>query len=88
MAGETSLPNTNPPPPSEMSNVQFEDYFPLPPELSRTPTGSTVVEPDSVMDDSGRTFAGYKQGKYLLPNDAVSCFRSWKDDSEPPMAAC
>lgn len=41
-------------------------------EVPREPTGSTIVEPDSVFDDSGRSFHGYKEGKYFLPNDAVS----------------
>lgn len=31
----------------------------------------TVVEPDSVTGDDGRTYHGYKQGAYVLPNDAV-----------------
>jgi hypothetical protein len=41
-------------------------------DVPREPTGSTIVEPDSVFDDSGRSFHGYKEGKYFLPNDAVS----------------
>ncbi|KAK6858425.1 S-adenosyl-L-methionine-dependent methyltransferase [Apiospora arundinis] len=43
----------------------------MPAEVPREPTGSTIVEPDSVFDDSGRSFHGYKEGKYFLPNDAA-----------------
>ncbi|KAH6656078.1 S-adenosyl-L-methionine-dependent methyltransferase [Truncatella angustata] len=39
--------------------------------LDRKPGGSSVVEPDSVLDESGRLYHGYKEGKYLLPNDAA-----------------
>lgn len=37
-----------------------------------TPDGTSVVDPDSILDESGRLYHGYKDGKYLLPNDAVS----------------
>jgi hypothetical protein len=41
-------------------------------ETFRTPSGSSVIEPDSVMDaDNQRLYHGYKEGKYFLPNDAV-----------------
>ncbi|KAK7959624.1 uncharacterized protein PG986_004478 [Apiospora aurea] len=43
----------------------------MPAEVPREPTGSTIIEPDSVFDDSGRSFHGYKEGKYFLPNDAA-----------------
>lgn len=36
----------------------------------REPTGSSVVEPDSVTAENGRSYHGYHEGKYLLPNDA------------------
>lgn len=39
--------------------------------LNRQPAGTSVVEPDSVLGESGRLYHGYKEGKYLLPNDAV-----------------
>jgi hypothetical protein len=39
---------------------------------TRSPTGSSVLDADSVYDDSGRFFHGYKEGKYFLPNDGVS----------------
>lgn len=39
--------------------------------LKRTPEGSSVVDTDSVLE-SGRLYHGYKDGKYFLPNDAVS----------------
>lgn len=38
--------------------------------LSRT-DGKSVIEPDSVLGESGRLYHGYKEGKYMLPNDAV-----------------
>lgn len=40
--------------------------------LGRTPDGTSVIDPDSVLDESGRLYHGYRDGKYLLPNDAVS----------------
>ncbi|KAH8666774.1 S-adenosyl-L-methionine-dependent methyltransferase [Xylariales sp. PMI_506] len=39
--------------------------------LDRTPTGNSVVDPDSVIGESLRLYHGYKDGKYLLPNDAA-----------------
>ncbi|KAH8674149.1 S-adenosyl-L-methionine-dependent methyltransferase [Xylariales sp. PMI_506] len=39
--------------------------------LGCTPTGGSVVEPDSVLGESGRLYHGYKDGKYFLPNDAA-----------------
>lgn len=43
--------------------------------LGRTPGGTSIVEPDSVLEESGRLYHGYREGKYLIPNDAVSiCF--------------
>lgn len=39
--------------------------------LGRTPDGMSVIDPDSILDESGRLYHGYKDGKYLLPNDAV-----------------
>jgi hypothetical protein len=42
--------------------------------LGRTPGGTSVVEPDSVLGESGRLYHGYKEGKYFIPNDAVSFF--------------
>lgn len=40
-------------------------------QLGRTPDGMSVIDPDSILDESGRLYHGYKDGKYLLPNDAV-----------------
>lgn len=37
----------------------------------RMRTGSSILDANSVTDESGRTFHGYKEGKYFLPNDAV-----------------
>ncbi|KAI1874233.1 uncharacterized protein JN550_002812 [Neoarthrinium moseri] len=39
--------------------------------LERTPGGTSVVEPDSILEESGRLYHGYNQGKYFLPNDAA-----------------
>ncbi|KAF3019015.1 hypothetical protein E8E14_013185 [Neopestalotiopsis sp. 37M] len=39
--------------------------------LGRTPGGTSVVEPDSVLGESGRLYHGYKEGKYFIPNDAA-----------------
>jgi hypothetical protein len=40
--------------------------------LGRKSAGTSVVEPDSVLGESGRLYHGYKEGRYFLPNDAVS----------------
>jgi len=39
--------------------------------LLRMPTGSTIPDPTSVLGESGRTYHGYKEGSYLMPNDAA-----------------
>ncbi|ETS81489.1 hypothetical protein PFICI_06491 [Pestalotiopsis fici W106-1] len=39
--------------------------------LGRTPGGLSVIDPNSVLGDSGRLYHGYKDGKYYFPNDAV-----------------
>ncbi|KAH8681676.1 S-adenosyl-L-methionine-dependent methyltransferase [Xylariales sp. PMI_506] len=39
--------------------------------LNRTPTDDSVVDPDSVIGESLRLYHGYKDGKYLVPNDAA-----------------
>ncbi|KAH8666480.1 S-adenosyl-L-methionine-dependent methyltransferase [Xylariales sp. PMI_506] len=39
--------------------------------LDRTPTGCSVVDPQSVLGESLRLYHGYKDGKYLGPNDAA-----------------
>lgn len=40
--------------------------------FNRVPSGSSIIDVNSVIDESGRSFHGYKEGKYFLPNDAVS----------------
>ncbi|KAH8646145.1 S-adenosyl-L-methionine-dependent methyltransferase [Xylariales sp. PMI_506] len=35
------------------------------------PTGESVIDTQSVVGDLGRTYHGYKEGKYFLPNDAA-----------------
>ncbi|ORY68863.1 S-adenosyl-L-methionine-dependent methyltransferase [Pseudomassariella vexata] len=51
--------------------VQFENFY-IPTELiHRVPSDASVVEPDSVLGDSGRLYHGYKDGKYFLPNDGL-----------------
>jgi hypothetical protein len=44
----------------------------IPEDFYRQPTGSTVAEPESVLGSSGRTYHGFKEGKYFMPNDGVS----------------
>ncbi|KAH8681848.1 S-adenosyl-L-methionine-dependent methyltransferase [Xylariales sp. PMI_506] len=39
--------------------------------VGRVPSGGSVVEPNSVLGESGRLYHGYKEGKYFLPNDAA-----------------
>ncbi|KAH8653743.1 S-adenosyl-L-methionine-dependent methyltransferase [Xylariales sp. PMI_506] len=39
--------------------------------LNRTPTGGSVVDPESVIGESLRLYHGYKDGKYFMPNDAA-----------------
>jgi hypothetical protein len=44
----------------------------VPDEVARhVPTGTSVIAEDAVMEESGRTYHGYEQGKYFLPNDPV-----------------
>lgn len=56
----------------------------LPEELDIKTTGTSVFEPESVWDNNGRSYHGFKEGKYFLPNDAVSLvpshFYLWKCD--------
>ncbi|KAH8677837.1 hypothetical protein BX600DRAFT_493226 [Xylariales sp. PMI_506] len=33
------------------------------------PTGCSVIEPGSIYDPNGRTYQGYREGKYFFPND-------------------
>ncbi|KAH8674138.1 S-adenosyl-L-methionine-dependent methyltransferase [Xylariales sp. PMI_506] len=40
-------------------------------ELGRVSEGNSVIEPDSVLGESGRLYHGYKDGSYFLPNDAA-----------------
>ncbi|KAH8647694.1 S-adenosyl-L-methionine-dependent methyltransferase [Xylariales sp. PMI_506] len=39
--------------------------------ISHNPSIASVVEPDSIVGESGRLYHGYKEGKYFLPNDAA-----------------
>lgn len=41
-----------------------DDFWPQ----GRQPTGSSILEDDSVKEN-GRLFQSYKHGKYMLPND-------------------
>jgi hypothetical protein len=47
------------------------DPLDVPVEFTRQASGLSIMEPDSVLRESGRTY--HKDGKYLLPNDGVSC---------------
>lgn len=49
----------------------FMPSYQLPPELDRIPSGSSVLDVESITGDFGRTYHGYKEGKYLFPNDGV-----------------
>jgi hypothetical protein len=45
---------------------------PVPGELIREPTGSSVAEPGAVLDEeNGRTYVDHETGRYFLPNDPV-----------------
>ncbi|KAI7785136.1 methyltransferase domain-containing protein [Diaporthe eres] len=45
---------------------------PVPEELQRDPSGASIAEPDSVLDEeNGRTYHNYHEGRYYLPNDAA-----------------
>ncbi|KAK7921647.1 Secondary metabolism regulator LAE1 [Apiospora marii] len=43
----------------------------VPAEIYRETSGASVVEPNSVVETNGRSYHGYKEGKYYLPNDAA-----------------
>lgn len=46
---------------------------PIPEEFIRIPTGTSIAEPGSILDEeSGRTYYNHQTGKYFFPNDAVS----------------
>lgn len=53
-------------PPLRQSNFVITDSG-----LYRERSDTSVTEPDSVLGESGRWYHGYKEGKYLLPNDPV-----------------
>lgn len=50
------VPQKTPLWPSQMTGAQFEKQFPIPEEFLRSSSGSTIVEPDSVMDENGRVY--------------------------------
>ncbi|KAK7968617.1 S-adenosyl-L-methionine-dependent methyltransferase [Apiospora saccharicola] len=56
--------------PSVKPVSMIPEDFPLFDEFARASSGASVVEPDSVAWENGRTYHGYKEGKYHLPNDA------------------
>lgn len=52
--------------------VLYASSRPVPEELIREPTGSSVAEPGAVLDEeSGRTYVNHETGRYFLPNDPV-----------------
>ncbi|KAK8133547.1 hypothetical protein PG984_005559 [Apiospora sp. TS-2023a] len=53
--------------PSTQSGIPSEAWVPA--EIYRETSGSSVVEPNSVLETNGRSYHGYKDGKYYLPND-------------------
>lgn len=38
-------------------------------------TGTSIMEAGSIYDLNGRTYQGYREGKYFLPNDPVRACR-------------
>ncbi|KAK7977835.1 hypothetical protein PG988_005325, partial [Apiospora saccharicola] len=54
-------------PPRISPHIPIEAW--LPSEIYREPTGTSVIEPGFVRDENGRTYSGYRQGQYMLPND-------------------
>lgn len=45
---------------------------PVPEELIRVQTGTSIAEPGSIFDEeSGRTYYNHNTGKYFFPNDPV-----------------
>lgn len=54
----------------ELSEIQ-EDAVPEDDDSARS-SGQSVYDAESVKGESGRTYHGYKQGKYYLPNDSAS----------------
>ncbi|ORY68854.1 S-adenosyl-L-methionine-dependent methyltransferase [Pseudomassariella vexata] len=85
------------------SEKLLPEGFHIPRELIRQPSGRPVVEPDSVLGDSRRTYQAYKEGKYIMPNDEAEQERldkqhyaftllmdgklSWAPLTEPPAHA-
>ncbi|KAH8647171.1 hypothetical protein BX600DRAFT_503350 [Xylariales sp. PMI_506] len=66
--GQSGFYDVLPPPaPSfaEVANVLINQ------QLGRVSEGNSVVEPDSVLGESGRLYHGYKEGAYFMPNDAA-----------------
>lgn len=52
--------------------VLYASSRPVPEELIREPTGSSVAEPGAVLDEeNGRTYVDHATGRYFLPNDPV-----------------
>ncbi|KAK8108083.1 S-adenosyl-L-methionine-dependent methyltransferase [Apiospora kogelbergensis] len=41
----------------------------IPADVFRETNGTSIVEPESVQAENGRLYNGYREGKYLLPND-------------------
>lgn len=50
--------------------ILYAQTKPIPDELLREPTGDSIAEPGSILDEeSGRTYANHETGRYFLPND-------------------
>ncbi|KAL1877974.1 hypothetical protein Daus18300_002328 [Diaporthe australafricana] len=50
--------------------ILYASPRPVPEELIREPTGSSIAEPGAVLDEeNGRTYVDHETGKYFLPND-------------------
>lgn len=57
--------------PSQMHLYRFNSLFPPPHDPEHTSTGCSVTDSNVVVGEAGRTYHGYKEGAYDLPNDAV-----------------
>ncbi|KAH8668802.1 S-adenosyl-L-methionine-dependent methyltransferase [Xylariales sp. PMI_506] len=55
----------------QSSELPDSPIDPRPGAPAHIPTGDSVIDSQSVVGDFGRTYHGYKEGKYLLPNDAA-----------------
>lgn len=66
-----------PPAPDLRGYTLYASPKPVPEELLREPSGTSIAAPSSVLDEeNGRTYAVHETGQYSMPNDAVCLFVS------------